>query len=79
MATNNFFGKTLCSGLIIISNRFYPPASRFEARSSLTRLVEAEIVSPYCGILINTGLGNPTVPFARPLGNRRVLRLVGDT
>ena len=34
----------------------------------LARLVEAEIVSPYCGILINVGVGNPTVSFARPLG-----------
>ena len=41
---------------------------RFETRFSLARLVEAEIVSPYCGILINTGVGNPTVPFAQPLG-----------
>ena len=28
----------------------------------LARLVEAEIVSPYHGILINTGVGNPIVP-----------------
>ena len=28
----------------------------------LARLVEAEIVSPYHGILINTNMGNPTVP-----------------
>src|SRR4051812_2695239 len=34
-------------------------------------------MSAYCGILVNTSLGNPTVSFARPLGNRRVLRLVG--
>ena len=34
----------------------------------LAHLVEAEIVSPYCGILINTGVGNPTVPFTQPLG-----------
>ena len=31
---------------------------------SLTRLVEAEIVSPYHGILINTGVGKPTVPIS---------------
>ena len=37
-------------------------------RLLLARLVEAEIVSPYCGILINAGMGNPTAPFARPLG-----------
>ena len=29
---------------------------------SLARLVEAEIVSPYYGILINMGVGNPIVP-----------------
>ena len=38
----------------------------------LARIVKTEIVSPYYGILINTGVGNPTVQFARPLGNRRV-------
>ena len=35
---------------------------------SLARLVKAEIVSPYSGILINTGVGNPTVPFTQPSG-----------
>ena len=39
----------------------------FEMRFSLARLVKAEIVSPYCGIIIITGMGNPTVPFAQPL------------
>ena len=29
------------------------------------------------GILINMVLANPTVPFARHLGNRRVLRIEG--
>ena len=43
----------------------------------LARLVEVEIVSPYYGILINTGVGNPTVPLARRLGNKRVLGRVG--
>ena len=28
----------------------------------LARLVKAEIVSPYCGIFINSGVGNPSVP-----------------
>ena len=41
-----------------------------DTRLLLARLVEAEIVSPYCGILINTGMGNPTMLHARPLGNR---------
>ena len=35
---------------------------------SLARLVEAEIVSPYHGILINTGVGNPTAPLTVALG-----------
>ena len=36
--------------------------SAFSEAVSLACLVEAEIVSPYSGILINTGVGNPTVP-----------------
>ena len=38
-------------------------------------LVEVEIVSPYCGIFINTSVGNPTVLRERFLRNRQVLRL----
>ena len=34
----------------------------------LARLVEAEIVSPYSGILTNTGVGNPTTPLTAALG-----------
>ena len=41
----------------------------------MARLVEAEIVSPYCGILINTSVGNPTVPLEKFLRNRQVFRL----
>ena len=37
---------------------------------SLTRLVKAEIVSPYHGILINTGMGNPTTPSIVGLGKQ---------
>ena len=40
---------------------------------SLARLVEAEIVSPYPGILINTGVGNPTEPLIMALGDKWVL------
>ena len=40
---------------------------------SLARLVKAEIVSPYSGILINTGVDNPTVPLIMALGDKRVL------
>ena len=35
--------------------------SAFSEAVSLARLVKAEIVSPYSGILINTGVGNPTL------------------
>ena len=41
----------------------------------MARLVEAEIVSPYCKILINTSVGNPTVSLGRFLRNRQVFRL----
>ena len=41
----------------------------------MARLVEEKIVSPYCGILINTSVGNPTVPLERFLRNRQVFRL----
>ena len=40
----------------------------FEARLPLARLVEAEIMPLYYGILINTGVGNPTVPLITTLG-----------
>ena len=42
--------------------------SAFSEAVSLARLVEAEIVSPYSGILINTGVGNPTVSLITALG-----------
>ncbi len=42
--------------------------SAFSEAVSLARLVKAEIVSPYQGILINTGVGNPTVPSITALG-----------
>ena len=47
---------------------FLSAIPRFEMRFSLARLVKAEIMSPYCGILINMGVGNPTMPFTQPLG-----------
>ena len=43
-------------------------APRPETRLPLARPVKAEIVSPYRGVLINVGMGNPTVPFIQPLG-----------
>ena len=42
--------------------------SAFCEAVSLARLVEAEIVSPYPGIFINTGVGNPTAPLITTLG-----------
>ena len=39
----------------------------------LARLAEAEIVSPYHGILINTGVGNPTAPSITALGEEASL------
>ena len=47
---------------------FLSAVPRFEMRFPLERLVKAEIVSPYCGIFINAGVGNPTVPFTQSLG-----------
>ena len=65
---------TFCSMTSRLPGHYFEPflsaAPCFETRLLLARLVEAEIVSPYYGILINTGVGNPTVPSARPLGNR---------
>ena len=40
---------------------------------SLTRLVKADIVSPYHGILINMGMGNLTVPLIVALGKQAIL------
>ena len=41
----------------------------------LARSVKTEIVSPYCGILINTSVDNPTVLLERSLRNRQAFRL----
>ena len=49
-------------------HNFEPFVPRFKMRLLLARLVEAEIVSPNSGILINAGMGNPTVSFIQPLG-----------
>ena len=48
------FPRNATCGLFYISYNFSTPASRFEAQPLLTRLVKTEIVSAYCGILINT-------------------------
>ena len=38
----------------------------------MTRLVKAEIVSPYYGILIDTGMGNLTTPLTVALGKQAI-------
>ena len=44
----------------------------------MARLVKAEIVYPFYGILINTDVGNPTAPFITALGRQASFtRLVG--
>ena len=44
----------------------------------LAHLVKAEIVSPYCGILINTGMGNPTVSFTQSCGISEFFKASGE-
>ena len=51
--------------------------SAFSEAASLARLVKAEIVSPYSGILINTGVGNPTALLTVALGRASFIGLVG--
>ena len=55
------------------SNRF--PTTSYNAYHeavSVTRLVKAEIMSPYYGILVNTGMGSPTTPLIAASGERAV-------
>ena len=59
---------TSCHGPVIIRTVLLFYLSMFSEAVSLARLVEAEIVSPYHGILINTGVGNPTTPSIVALG-----------
>ena len=63
---------TFCNVTSHLPGHYFEPFSSavpcFETRFSLARLVEAEIVSPYFGILINTGVANPIVLFTHPLG-----------
>ena len=51
----------LCHGSVIIRTVFLNQHRTYREAVFLTRLVKAEIVSPYYGILINTDVGNPTV------------------
>ena len=55
------------------SNRFPTTSqSAYCEAVSLSRLVKEEIVSPYHGILINTGMGNPTTPSIVALGKHAI-------
>ena len=55
-------------------NRFHTTSyNTYHEAVSVTHLVKVEIVSPYYGILINTGVGNPTAPSIAALGDKRVL------
>ena len=51
------------------SNRFFTTSHNAYCKVvSLAHLIEAEIVSPYYGIPINTDVGNPTAPSITALG-----------
>ena len=62
VSTDSFASETSRLATSLSQIIFQPSILRFETHPLVTRLVKAEIVSPYHGILINTGLGNPTVP-----------------
>ena len=55
-------------GPVIIRTVFLNQHRTYREAVLLARLVEAEIVSPHHGILINTSVGNPTVPSIVALG-----------
>ena len=69
---------TSCHGPVIIRTVFLNQHCTYCETVFLTDLVEAENVSPYHGILINTGMGNPTAPSKRRLGNKQVYRASGE-
>ena len=73
-SADNFLYCDITSARSLLQKVSCPAVPCFEARFLLARLIEAEIVSPYCGILINTSVGNPTVPLGRFLRNRQVFR-----
>ena len=68
----HFFSEMLCSWLYNYSEPYYSLVSYFEVWPVM-HLVKAEIVSPYYGILINTGMGNPTAPLITVLGDKQIL------
>ena len=55
-------------GPVIIRTVFLNQHCTYREAIFLTRLVKAEVVSPYHGILINTDVGNPTAPSITTLG-----------
>ena len=59
---------TSCHGPVIIPTVILNRHRTYREAVFLTRLVKAEIVSPYYGILINTDVGNPTAPSITALG-----------
>ena len=63
-----FSNMTSRHGPVIIRIVFLNQHFTYREAVFLTRLVEAETVSPYSGILINTGVGNPTAPLIAALG-----------
>ena len=70
-SADNFLDDVICHyGRVIIRTVFLFTTSQstYCEAVSLTRLVKAENVSPYHGILINTGMGNPTVTSIVALG-----------
>ena len=59
---------TSLHGPVIIRTAFLNQLRTYREAVFLARLVKAEIMSPYSGILINTGVGNPTAPLIATLG-----------
>ena len=67
-SANVFRGVTSHGGQAIIRIILLSHLSAFSEAVSLERLVKAEIVFPYSGILIDMGVGNPTAPLLTVLG-----------
>ena len=63
-----FRGVTSPTAKLLLESFLLYHLSAFSEAVSFARLVEAEIVSPYSGILINTDVGNPTAPLIVALG-----------
>ena len=72
-SADNFLDDVICHyGQVIIQTVFLFTTSQStycEAVSS-TRLVKAEIMSPYHGIIINMGMGNLTAPLITVSGRQ---------